>query len=111
MATTGERIRARRAELGITQQQLADTSGIERYNIGKIEIGLRDVSATEVAFLADALNVSPAALLPQVADGVMFRHRQPESDGGKRAIAWFEHYVSNSARLRAIAVELGGDQR
>lgn len=111
MATIGEQVRARRAELGITQQQLADASGIERYNIGKIEIGARDVSATEVAFLADALNVAPAALLPQVADRVMFRHRQPESESAKQAIVWFEQYVSDSARLRSIAVELGGDQR
>jgi transcriptional regulator with XRE-family HTH domain len=111
MATIGEQVRARRSDLGITQQELADTSGIERYNIGKIEIGARDVSATELAFLADALNVAPAALLPQVADGVMFRHRQPESESAKQAIAWFEQYVSDSARLRAISMELGGDRR
>jgi transcriptional regulator with XRE-family HTH domain len=108
MATIGEQIRARRSELGLTQQQLADASGIERYNIGKIEIGARDVSATEVAFLADALNVAPAALLPQATDGLMFRHRRPESDGAKRAIAWFEQYVAESARLRAISSELNG---
>ncbi len=110
MATIGEQIRARRNEMEMTQQQLADASGMERYNIGKIEIGTRQVSATEVAFLADALNVAPAALLPQPVEGLMFRHRRPESENAKRAVAWFERYVADSGRLRAIASELSGDQ-
>lgn len=106
MATIGEQIRARRHEVDMTQQQLADAAGIERYNIGKIEIGARDVSATEMAFLADALGVAPAALLPKAEAGVLFRHRQPDSAAASQAIAWFEQYVADSARLRAIEDEL-----
>lgn len=106
MATIGERIRARRRELAMTQQHLADLSGLERYNIGKIETGARDVSATEMAFLADALEVAPAALLPSTGDDVLFRQRQPESAAASAAIAWFEQYVADSARLQAIEEEL-----
>ncbi len=109
MATIGEQIRARRRALAMTQQQLAGLSGIERYNIGKIETGARDVSATEMAFLADALDVAPSALLPETSDNVMFRQRQPDSDAASEAIAWFEQYVADSARLRAIEEELRGD--
>ena len=106
MATIGEQIRARRRALVMTQQQLADLSGLERYNIGKIETDTRDVSATEMAFLADALEVAPAALLPSTGDDVLFRQRQAESTAASAAIAWFEQYVADSARLRALEEEL-----
>ena len=93
----------------MTQQQLADASGIERYNIGKIETDKRDVDATELAFVADALNVAPAALLGQEDAGtVLFRHRRPDSEAAQRAIAWFDRYAANSGRIRLLERDLRG---
>jgi transcriptional regulator with XRE-family HTH domain len=103
---TGEMIAARRRELQMTQQALADESGIERYNIGKIETGTRDVSPTELAFIADALNVAPEALLRQQQPAVMFRHNRPESEGAAEAIRWFEGYVEQSAIMKALEDDL-----
>lgn len=102
MSNIGSQVRHYRDERDMTQQQLADESGIERYNIGKIETGKRDVSGTELAFLADALGVAPSALLREEGTVVMFRHRQPRSVAANRAIDWFEEYVANAARLRGL---------
>lgn len=53
----GSRIAAARESSGLTQQSLADLSGIERSALAKIERGLRDVGALELSALARALDV------------------------------------------------------
>src|SRR5687768_13656637 len=100
MANIGARLRALRTERGMTQEQVARESGLERDQIGKIEIGERNVSATELAFLADALNVPMESLLADNEPAVMYRKAEPKSPDAQRAMAWFAQYAQRTAALR-----------
>ncbi|MBR1566748.1 MAG: helix-turn-helix transcriptional regulator [Oscillospiraceae bacterium] len=60
----GSRVRARREELGMSQQELATRLGYKsRSSINKIELGKNDVAQSTIKHLADALNTSPAYLM------------------------------------------------
>lgn len=60
----GDRIRARREELGMTQDELARAIGYKsRSSINKIEIDGRGLPQKKVADIARALRVSPAYLM------------------------------------------------
>ena len=60
----GTRIRALRAERRMTQEELAEKSGISRITISKLENGKTDNMSTFTALaLASALEVSVAVLL------------------------------------------------
>lgn len=55
----GDRIRIRREELGLTQQQLADRLGYKsKATINKIELGVNGVSQSRVIDFAHALNTT-----------------------------------------------------
>lgn len=65
---SGPRIRERRTELDLSQEQLAaklQLAGLDitQKAISRIETGLRVVADFEIPFLADALGVSPLWLL------------------------------------------------
>lgn len=53
----GNQIRRRREELGITQVQLSDLSGIDRANISKIERGTYNISIDILSRISEALNL------------------------------------------------------
>ncbi len=59
----GTAIRAVRLESGMSQEALADAAGLDRSHMGKIERGERNVSVLNVARVAEALNVTIAALM------------------------------------------------
>lgn len=64
MENYGIRIRNRRIELGMSQQELADRLGYtDRSTIAKIETGKNDISLNKFKELADALQIAPAKLL------------------------------------------------
>lgn len=67
----GERIRARREELGMSQDELAKRCGYaSRVSISKIESDSRGLPTDKVATIARALRVSPAYLMGwEDADG------------------------------------------
>ena len=55
----GERIKARREELGMTQQQLADRLGYKsKASINKIEIGKNGIAQKKIVDFANALQTS-----------------------------------------------------
>jgi transcriptional regulator with XRE-family HTH domain len=58
MASVGERIRGRRAELGWTQDQLAQKAGISKSFLSDLENGKRSVGANNMLDIARALSVS-----------------------------------------------------
>lgn len=62
------RIRAERSRLGISQEELAERTGLHRTYIGSVERGERNVSVDNVERIARGLGVQPQDLL---------------SDGGK----------------------------
>ena len=62
--TTGERIRARRLQLGMTQEELGEKVGVKKAAINKYETGLVvNLKRSIIAKLAEALQLDPAALM------------------------------------------------
>jgi len=82
----GTEIRRRRLALGMTLEQLAESSGLTPNYIGTIENGRRDPSLSTVLALAKGLRVPPAELFGGVEDlsaaateaGLLFESAPPE---------------------------------
>jgi len=66
--TTAKRIRARRAALGMTQQQLADACGIDPSTVSKWEKGVQLPPSNVLPALCDALGVTADYLLGRTDD-------------------------------------------
>jgi transcriptional regulator with XRE-family HTH domain len=56
------RVRERRLELGISQEELAHRAGLHRTYVSDVERGSRNIAITNVVRLADALQVPVADL-------------------------------------------------
>ena len=65
----GTAIKAKRAELGITQEVLADRAGLHRTYISDVERGARNLSIESIEKLAVALELSVSALFRHVGNG------------------------------------------
>lgn len=63
LATFGRTVRILRQRRGLSQEALADRSGMHRTYVGGIERGERNVSLRNITRLARALGVPPADLL------------------------------------------------
>lgn len=62
--TIGERIKHRREELGLSQDELARLVGYKsRSSINKIELGFRDLTQSKIKKIADALQTSPSYIM------------------------------------------------
>ena len=59
----GANVRTGREKLGISQEGLAEESGLHRTYVGSIERGERNVGLRNICRLAHALGVKPSALL------------------------------------------------
>ncbi|MCP5386898.1 MAG: helix-turn-helix transcriptional regulator [Novosphingobium sp.] len=59
----GDAVRARRKELALSQEALADLAGVDRSHMGKIERGERNVTLLNIERIASALKTTPSALL------------------------------------------------
>ncbi len=59
----GQRIRAVRAETGISQEALADDAGVDRSYMSGVERGVRNLSVLKLAAIARALGVRLQDLL------------------------------------------------
>jgi transcriptional regulator with XRE-family HTH domain len=59
----GEAVRARRKEIGLSQEALADYAEIDRSHMGKIERGERNVSFLNILRIAKAIQCKPSDLL------------------------------------------------
>jgi transcriptional regulator with XRE-family HTH domain len=100
--TIGTRIRVLRTRNELTQQALAERTGLSRLQVVKIEAGDRKVSSLELSFFADALDVSPEDLLldhslPQ------YRADSPESPAAQAAMDWFTEILEDAGRMRRMA--------
>jgi Zn-dependent peptidase ImmA (M78 family)/DNA-binding XRE family transcriptional regulator len=99
--TIGARIRVLRTRNNLTQQALAERTGLSRLQIVKIEAGYRKVSSVELNFFADALDVSPEDLLVDNARP-QYRTNSPESPAVQATLEWFREYLADSARMRRM---------
>lgn len=61
--TVGEKIRARRIELGMTMDDLGKAIGVQRSAINKYEKGIVELTASRISGLAKALDVPVFYLL------------------------------------------------
>ncbi|MDO6764304.1 MULTISPECIES: helix-turn-helix domain-containing protein [unclassified Agarivorans] len=63
LTSFGAHVRQIRLDIGISQEELSATSGLDRTYISGIERGVRNLSLLNIFKLADALKVTPASLL------------------------------------------------
>lgn len=59
----GEKVREQRIKRGLSQEELAELSGLHRTYISSLELGKRNVSLINIYALAKALDVTPDKLL------------------------------------------------
>jgi transcriptional regulator with XRE-family HTH domain len=78
MQTLAQRVRARRVELGLKQQELAGAAGLKQSVVSKIENG-KITRTTAIPSLARALRCNPYWL----ESGEMARQETPPVVGGK----------------------------
>ena len=62
-STLGERIRARREVLGLSQEALADQSNVHWTFVGQVERGRRNLNLHNLLKLAAGLEIDPADLV------------------------------------------------
>ncbi len=59
----GSRIKQFRSTKGITQEKLAELSGLSRQYIGDVERGIRNISLVNIQKIANALEIKLSKLL------------------------------------------------
>lgn len=62
MGAFGKNLRAARKKLGLTQEQVAERSGVQAGEVSRIERGKRDPQVSTVEKLAAALELPPGRL-------------------------------------------------
>jgi transcriptional regulator with XRE-family HTH domain len=63
VASLGENLREARKKLDLTQEQVAERSGVQAGEISRIEAGKRDPQVSTILKLAKAVEVRPGQLL------------------------------------------------
>ena len=65
----GQAVRKIRLEKGISQEMLADLSGLHRTYMSDVELGKRNVSLENMDRIASALDVSISEIFKQIESG------------------------------------------
>ncbi len=115
--TTGQIIKKRRKELGLTAEQLADRLGKDRATIYRYESdAIKDMPSSVLIDIAAALNFSPADLIPSAKDDIVLSADEQRliqiyralNDTGKAKAAEYlsdlsdnEKYLKNGKLLEA----------
>lgn len=94
--TIGERIRQRREELNMTQDDLAKKLGyISRSSINKIELGHNNLKQSKIVQIAHALDTTPAYIM-----GWTFQeHERILSEAEQRIIMYYRQ-LSEEDKIR-----------
>lgn len=89
----GQRIKQRREELGMSQQELADRVGYKsRSSINKIELGINDVGQKALQKIAEALGTTSGVLLGEASMGELMA----AETGDKALMAIYETLRANA---------------
>lgn len=59
----GNKVKEIRKSKGISQEKLAEQSGVDRSYMGRIERGEKNISLTKVYQISNALTIAPSLLL------------------------------------------------
>lgn len=62
----GEKVKLKRAELKLTQEELAFKCGFDRTYISLVERGLRNISFSNLSILAEGLNTTISSLTKEL---------------------------------------------
>ena len=101
----GHKIKSRRLELDITQEDLAKMSGYtSRSSINKIELGLVDLPQSKLVAIASALDISPIELLGYSLEGP---HSSDELFLSEKERALVKSYREHLELRRKIDIILG----
>lgn len=111
-ATLAKNLVAARTLAGITQQELADVSGISRATVAQIETGSSDPRLSTIVELAKAIGVPPILLLVgppevQALAKLASKQKSPHPEIDSREVAKMHQYISTGMlkdRLRAARV-------
>ena len=98
--TIGERIRNRRKELGLSQEELAQRLGNKsRASVCTVEKDREDMTTTRIRQYAEALETTPAYLMGWDIDVIT------DEEDTERAETLYKAYASASPEVRA-AIDL-----
>jgi transcriptional regulator with XRE-family HTH domain len=67
--TLGGRIRDARLDEGLSQEELAERSGLHRTYIGSVERGERNISLINIVRIAGSLGIDPGSLVASLRIG------------------------------------------
>ena len=70
-------VHERRSQLGMTQDRLAELTGLHRTYISDIERGARNLSVRSLVRLSEALKIEPSVML-EWAEKKLYLARQPQ---------------------------------
>ncbi len=98
----GERVKRERIMWGMTQDDLAEATGIDRDKIGKIETGARDVALDELPRFAEVFELSTDALLGRELAGVVYHRLDLSRPATQEAKTWLEECINNSLFLHRL---------
>ena len=75
----GERVRANRQRLGISQETLAQLSDVHWTFIGQVERGVRNLSLHNIVKIAGGLDIDPAVLVAGIPASAVPHEDRPLS--------------------------------
>jgi transcriptional regulator with XRE-family HTH domain len=116
----GSYVRARRLEIIMSQEKLADAIGVTFQQIQKYEKGINRISASALIAIARALGVQVSALLPKgealdtsARDSILEGSHFPElaavfarlNDDGRKLLIATARALANEERLKAPRVK------
>jgi len=112
--TVGERIKQRRLELNLSQDELAKKVGYKsRSSINKIELA-RDLPLKKVEVMANALDTTPSYLMGWTDKNGITIHQKKNSGDREEALAkrLYEYYQKASPEIqKAVDLLLKADKQ
>ena len=103
----GQKIRARRTLLGLSQTELANAAGITFQQVQKYEKGTNRVGASRLQQFSQALGVPPSYFF----EGLPTVGKKHIAATGGRAIGRLNRFVPGDPRRRRACARLSRDQR